>query len=107
VVLEYKLGVKYVQYPDYKMPMMGSKPTLMAQFTKGISGALGSNVDYDKWSVGIKDESNQQMTKLLRSTNNKQTQTERVRHKATVKELVGTARGAVGCGKTPNRLYPK
>lgn len=58
VVLEYKLGVKYVQYPDYKMPIMGSKPTLTAQFTKGISGALGSDVDYDKWSVGIKDESN-------------------------------------------------
>jgi hypothetical protein len=49
----YQPGHTYVQYPDYRQSTGSSMPTFSAQYERGIPGLLGSNVDWDKWRVGV------------------------------------------------------
>lgn len=54
--ISYKPGYTYTLYPDYKVANGSRWPTFSANYEKGISGILGSDVDFDKWRVGISDQ---------------------------------------------------
>ncbi len=49
----YQPGYTYVQYPDYKQPAGSQWPTFSVQYDRGFPTLLGSNVDWDKWRVGM------------------------------------------------------
>ena len=54
----WKPGTKYVEFPD-RMLSIGSKyPTFSLSFTKAVKDWLGSDVDYSKWLLGIRDDIN-------------------------------------------------
>jgi hypothetical protein len=53
--LAYKPGFTYTQYPDYKVANGSRWPTFYADYEKGITGLLGSDVDFDKWMLGVND----------------------------------------------------
>ena len=55
--IQYKPGQRFIQYPRGKVPVGSKYPTFYASYRKGIT-ALGSDVDYDKWSFGLSDEIN-------------------------------------------------
>ncbi|HEY5369122.1 MAG TPA: DUF5686 and carboxypeptidase regulatory-like domain-containing protein [Hanamia sp.] len=46
-------GQRYIQFPKYKMPMGSNYPTFTLDYTKGFKSILGSDVNYDKWSLNI------------------------------------------------------
>ncbi|QHL88362.1 carboxypeptidase-like regulatory domain-containing protein [Nibribacter ruber] len=56
VVLSYKPGQEYISHPDRKINLGSKWPTFTAQYRKGISGLLGSDVDYDLITLGVRDE---------------------------------------------------
>jgi hypothetical protein len=46
---------------------MGSKyPTFTLDYTKGLKNILGSDVDYDKWSLDISDNANLKLAGLIK-----------------------------------------
>lgn len=47
VGLAYDFGKKYETYPYRKIYLPSKYPTLRLEYTKGVSGMLGSDVDYD------------------------------------------------------------
>ena len=52
--MSWKPGYRYVQYPDYKQPVSSGRwPTFTLQYEKGIPGIFGSDVNWDKWFVGV------------------------------------------------------
>lgn len=51
-------GQRYIQFPNYKMSIGSKYPTFTFDYTKGLKNILGSDVDYDKWSLNIADEAN-------------------------------------------------
>lgn len=54
----FKPGQRYIQFPKYKMALGSKYPTFTLDYTKGIKGVLGSDVDYDKWKFNIADDAN-------------------------------------------------
>lgn len=58
VVLNYQPGQRYIQYPKQKVAIGSRAPVFGIGYTKGIKGVLGSDVDYDKWFLNIRDEVN-------------------------------------------------
>ena len=56
--LEYQPGQKFVQFPDYRVPLGSKYPTFTLTYQKGINNVLGSDVDFDKWNFTITDEMN-------------------------------------------------
>ncbi len=54
--ISYQPGHTYVQYPDFKQSNGSSWPTFSAQYERGIPKLLGSDVDWDKWRVGMSGE---------------------------------------------------
>lgn len=55
--MSYQPGYTYVQYPDFKSPVNNTYwPLFTAQYERGIPKILGSNVDWDKWRVGMSGE---------------------------------------------------
>ncbi|MBL7720334.1 MAG: carboxypeptidase-like regulatory domain-containing protein [Flavipsychrobacter sp.] len=53
--ISYKPGHTYTQYPDYKVSNGSKWPLFSLDYEKGISGVLNSDVDFDKWRLGITD----------------------------------------------------
>jgi hypothetical protein len=51
-------GMHYIEYPESLVPLGSKYPTLTFSYTKGISGLLGSNADYDKWRFSVSDNLN-------------------------------------------------
>jgi hypothetical protein len=54
--LTWRPGGDYVEFPDRKIGVGSKFPTFSASVTKGIHGLLGSDVDYTKWRIGVRDE---------------------------------------------------
>jgi len=59
-------GTKYIEFPDRKMSLGSKYPTFNISLTKGISGFLGSDVDYTKWRFSIHDNLNLKLFGSLR-----------------------------------------
>lgn len=51
-------GAKYIEFPDRTINIGSRLPTFNLQYTKGVSGLFGSDVDYDKWQFTIRDNLN-------------------------------------------------
>jgi hypothetical protein len=56
--LNWKPGVKYIEFPDSKINIGSKYPTFDLAYTQGINGWLGSNVDYSKWQLGVSQNIN-------------------------------------------------
>ncbi len=57
VTVQYQPGQRYIQYPNSKQAIGSKYPTFSASYKKGIE-ALGSDVDFDKWSFSVWDDMN-------------------------------------------------
>lgn len=49
---------RYIEYPWGKRPIPSDAPVLEFEYNKGISGVLGSDVDFDKWKFSVADNMN-------------------------------------------------
>jgi hypothetical protein len=57
---------RYIEFPDRTINIGSKWPTFQLQYTKGISGLFGSDVNYDKWQFAVRDNLN---LKLIGSFN--------------------------------------
>ncbi|HEY9341802.1 MAG TPA: DUF5686 and carboxypeptidase regulatory-like domain-containing protein [Hanamia sp.] len=51
-------GQRYIQFPKSKMAIGSKYPTFTLDYSKGFKNIFGSDVDFDKWSFDIEDETN-------------------------------------------------
>lgn len=51
-------GARYIEFPDRTINIGSRWPVFSLQYTKGIRGLLGSDVNYDKWRLNIRDDIN-------------------------------------------------
>jgi hypothetical protein len=56
--IKWQPGAKYIELPERKINIGSPYPTFNLRLTKGISGFLGSDVDYTKWLASINDDIN-------------------------------------------------
>lgn len=49
---------RYIEFPDRTINIGSSWPSFNLQYTKGINGLFGSDVDYDKWQLTVRDNLN-------------------------------------------------
>lgn len=58
VDFQYQPGQKFVEFPDNKVSLGSKYPTFAVEYTKGWSGVLGSDVNFDKWKFSVWDNMN-------------------------------------------------
>jgi hypothetical protein len=58
VHFEYQPGQKFVEFPNARVSLGSKYPTFALDYTKGWSGVLGSDVDFDKWRFSVRDNMN-------------------------------------------------
>ena len=58
IEISFRPGQRYIQFPDQRMPLGSKYPLFTLSYTKGIATVLGSDVDFDKWNLDIKDDMN-------------------------------------------------
>ena len=63
--LEYQPGQRYIEFPQRKVSIGSKYPTLDLSYQKGWQGPLGSDVNFDKWQFGIRDDANFKLLGLL------------------------------------------
>jgi len=49
---------RYIEFPDRTINIGSSWPTFNLQYTKGIRNLFGSDIDYDKWQLTVRDNLN-------------------------------------------------
>ena len=64
--LSFRPGQKYIEFPDAKYPLGSKYPTFIIDYTKGLKDIFGSDVDYDKWSLTVKDNANLKLAGLIK-----------------------------------------
>jgi len=60
-VISFQPGQRYIRLPDNTVPLESKYPTFELEYTKGIHGILGSDVDFDKWKFSVSDDLNLRM----------------------------------------------
>jgi hypothetical protein len=58
VGIQYQPGQRFIQFPDRKVSIGSSYPTLEAYYEKGWGGVLGSDVNFDKWRFSVWGQAN-------------------------------------------------
>ncbi len=66
VVLQFKPGQRYVQFPRGKMAVGSKYPTFSLGYYKGINKLLGSDVNFDKWKFAVWNEMNFKLLGLMK-----------------------------------------
>lgn len=56
--LSWRPGSRYIEMPGRKINIGSGWPLFTASMTQGISGLLGSDVEYTRWRAGVSDELN-------------------------------------------------
>ena len=56
--ISFKPGQKFIQFPNFKVPIGSKYPTFTLAYSKGIKGLFGSDVDFDKWKFTVQDDKN-------------------------------------------------
>ncbi|MET6997385.1 DUF5686 and carboxypeptidase regulatory-like domain-containing protein [Chitinophaga defluvii] len=51
-------GQRFIELPNQKMAFGSKYPTFELAYSKGIHGIAGSDVDFDKWSLAVRDRMN-------------------------------------------------
>ncbi len=64
--ISFKPGQKYIQLPNSKVPLGSKYPTFSLNYTKGISGILGSDANFDKWKLSVTDDKNLKLAGTLK-----------------------------------------
>ncbi len=62
----FRPGQRYIQCPYGKSPLGSKFPTFSVGYTKGISGILDSDADFDKWDFKVFDSKNFKLAGLLK-----------------------------------------
>ena len=62
----FKPGQRFIKFPHQKISVGSNYPTFTFNYTKGISQWLGSEVDFDKWSLEIMDDRNLKIGGVLK-----------------------------------------
>lgn len=57
ISVQFQPGQSYIQYPNRKQAIGSKYPTFSASYKKGLD-ILGSDVDFDKWTVSVWDNMN-------------------------------------------------
>jgi hypothetical protein len=58
VDIEFRPGLRYIEFPNRKMAIGSKYPTLELTYQHGWKDILGSNVDFDKWNFSVWDDLN-------------------------------------------------
>jgi len=58
VTFSFQPGQRYIQYPNFKMPIGSSLPTFEVQYAHGFKKILSSDVDFDRWRFSVYDDMN-------------------------------------------------
>lgn len=58
VAMTWRPGGKYIELPNARILAESAYPTFSASFTSGIQGLFGSDVQFNRWSVGVTEEIN-------------------------------------------------
>lgn len=66
LTLRFQPGQQYIQYPHNKVSVGSKYPTFEVQYQKGIRELFGSDVDFDKWKVGMFDDMNWKLFGLFK-----------------------------------------
>jgi hypothetical protein len=66
VEVQYQPGQRYIEFPRNKVAIGSKYPTFSLAYQKGISGWLGSDVDFDKWQFSVWDDLNLRLKGTLR-----------------------------------------
>lgn len=66
VKLTWQPGQQFVQYPTRLVSLGSDKPVFTGAFTKAWAGVLGSDADFGKWMLGVKDEFNMKLGGLVK-----------------------------------------
>lgn len=66
VEVQYQPGQRYIEFPRRKVSIGSDYPTFSLSYQKGWHGALGSDVDFDKWQFSLWDDVNLKLKGLLR-----------------------------------------
>ena len=61
-----KPGQRYIEFPNSKIGVGSKYPTFTLDYTKGIKDIFGSNVDFDKWSLTVADNTNLKLAGLIK-----------------------------------------
>jgi Family of unknown function (DUF5686)/CarboxypepD_reg-like domain len=56
--LEFRPGLRYIEFPDRKMAFGSKYPTFAFSYQHGWKNIFGSDVDFDKWSFSVWDNVN-------------------------------------------------
>ncbi len=56
--ISWRPKTRYIQFPDRKVSIGSRYPLFSLNYTKGINGLLGSDIDYDKWQFSVTDNLN-------------------------------------------------
>jgi len=59
--INFRPGARYVEFPDRTINTGNKWPTFNLQYTKGLKNVFGSDVDYDKWMLNVRDNLNFKM----------------------------------------------
>lgn len=65
VDFQYQPGQRFIEFPDNKISIGSKYPTFDVQYTKGW-GALGSDVNFDKWQFSVWDDMNLKLLGLMK-----------------------------------------
>ncbi|HEX6332746.1 MAG TPA: DUF5686 family protein, partial [Flavisolibacter sp.] len=58
---QFQPGQRYIQYPYHKQSVGSDYPTFAVQYSKGVRGVFGSDIDFDKWKLSVFDDVNLRM----------------------------------------------
>ena len=56
--ITYQPGARYIELPDRSINIGSKWPVFSFQFSKGFRNLLGSDVDFDKWQLSVRDNLN-------------------------------------------------
>jgi hypothetical protein len=65
-IVSFKPGQRYIQLPYRKIAIGSKYPTFTFSYSRGFSGILASDVDFDKWKFSIRDDKNFRLGGLLK-----------------------------------------
>jgi len=58
LAFSFQPGQRYIELPDRKVPIGSKYPVFRVAYSKGIPDIAGSDADFDKWNVEIRDNLN-------------------------------------------------
>jgi Family of unknown function (DUF5686)/CarboxypepD_reg-like domain len=65
-IISFKPGQRYIQLPYRKIAVGSRYPTFTLSYSKGFSGILNSDVDFDKWKFSVRDDKDLRLAGLFK-----------------------------------------